>query len=165
MIEYFDNVFSTAIVEEINTLLRRPKWSFNGGGLAYDGDFVSNFWHMDHLEEEDYFLNLFENIKEKLFKDQTVKIVRCYANGQTAGQSGVPHRDDGDVTVLYFPTRWKHHLGGHLNFVSNNNIKSLVEYKQNRLVKFNSEIVHYSSAPVYNYIGLRISLAYKVKII
>ena len=91
------------------------------------------------------------------------KNIRIYANGQTAGQTGLPHEDDVDTTILYFPTTWKHVFGGHLYFLEDDNIKSVVEYKQNRLVVFPSNTTHYAGSPERQYLGLRTSLAFKVK--
>ena len=135
-------------------------WSFTGGGVSDINDFESRMWHMDGLENDDYFKTLFSKILHKLKIKGS--LIRCYANGQTATQSGVPHKDDGDITILYFPTPWVHYIGGHLYF-GHNNLEKTVEYKQNRLVKFPANIMHYAGAPDKAYTGLRVSLAFKVK--
>ena len=123
----------------INEKLARPLWSFTGGGVSDINDFESRMWHMDGLENDDYFKTLFSKISHKLKIKGS--LIRCYANGQTATQSGVPHKDDGDITILYFPTPWVHYIGGHLYF-GHNNLEKTVEYKQNRLVKFPANIMH-----------------------
>ena len=161
MIKILDNVFNEDEFVSINHHLQEPKWSFTGGGTNDDGDFKSFFWHMNDLEKNNYFLSLYEKLVNHLELKNT-SIARIYANGQTAGQSGVPHKDDGDLTILYFPTPWKHHYGGHLNFIENNNLKSVIEYKTNRLVVFPAKTIHYASPPERQYDGLRISLAFKV---
>jgi hypothetical protein len=182
-LEIHDNFFPPEEIKTINEYLTRPNWSFNGGGSTEDNDFHSHFWHMDGLEKIDYFgKNLWEFIRRQMFgydvgykystpfyKD--VELIRCYANGQTAGQSGVPHTDDGDTTILFFPNQWKHYWGGHLYFSKKNNfgqpdyIDRTVEYRYNRLIKFDANVQHYSGAPVLSYGGLRISLAFKVKVL
>jgi len=164
MIEYFDNVFSIDKNIEIHEQLHKPRWRFDGGGTSDDGQTTSHFWHVNNLENDEYFINLFDEISPTFFSNQEVSIVRCYANGQSAGQTGLPHTDDGDVTLLYFPTVWKHYYGGHLNFCDDNNITSVIEYKQNRMVKFDAKLKHYSNAPINTYTGLRLSLAFKVRI-
>lgn len=160
MIKIFDNFYSEQENDKINVKLSEPKWSFTGGGE--NDNYHSYFWHMDNLEKDNYFLILYSNIVKQL-ELKNSSIVRIYANGQTAGQTGLPHQDDGDTTILYFPTAWKHVFGGHLYFLENDNIKSVVEYKQNRLVVFPANTTHYAGPPERQYLGLRISLAFKVK--
>jgi hypothetical protein len=159
--QVIDNFLSSAINKEIIDLLKRSKWSFTGGGGS--DDFQSYFWHMDNLEKESYFINLFQIIKNKLNLASSSKLLRCYANGQTAGQSGVEHEDDGDLTILYFPDSWQYQWAGHLLFTDGEKIINCIEYKQNRLITFNAKKLHFALAPVNIYLGLRTSLAFKIK--
>ena len=173
----YDNFFPPEEIKTINEYLTRPKWSFNGGGsYSKDDGFTSHFWHMDGLEKEDYFgKTLWEFVRKQCFGFdekylltntgyKNVELVRCYANGQTASQHGVPHTDDGDITVLFFPNQWNHYWGGHLHLTPNNEVDRIIEYKYNRLVVFDANVEHYSTAPVLSYGGLRMSLAWKVKV-
>tara|TARA_B100001057_G_scaffold218524_1_gene218671 strand:+ start:123 stop:623 length:501 start_codon:yes stop_codon:yes gene_type:complete len=159
MIKVLDNVFNEDDFVSINQHLQESKWSFTGGDDV--GYFKSFFWHMNFLEKDNYFLSIYKKLINHLELKNT-SIVRIYANGQTAGQSGVPHQDDGDLTILYFPTPWNHYYGGHLNFIENNNLKSVIEYKTNRMVVFPAKTIHYASPPERQYDGLRISLAFKL---
>ena len=85
MIEVIDDFFSQEIHEKIWRLVQRPKWCLSGGNPS------NTFWHMNDLEDERYFNTyLFKIICKKL--DRSFKIKRVYANGQTAGQCGVPHQ-------------------------------------------------------------------------
>jgi len=173
-----DNFFPPEEIETINSYLTRPKWSFNGGGsYVNDTSFNSHFWHMDGLEKEDYFgKDIWEFVRRQCFgydksyyrsqpPYKKVELIRIYANGQTAGQHGVPHKDDGDITVLYFPNKWEHYWGGHLHLIWDNHIDRIVQYKHNRIVMFDANVEHYSTAPVLSYGGLRMSLAFKVKVL
>jgi hypothetical protein len=163
----YDDFFSESTQDEIINLLNRPRWSFTGGGGH------SKFWHMEGLEEEEFFKDyLFKEICQKLGKN--FKIERVYANGQTAGQSGVPHVDDGDWTFLYYPNKeWHAILNGALFFLEKTSqddsfsllqgeVIKTVSYKSNRGVLFSSKILHYADAPERHYHGLRVSLAYKM---
>ena len=168
-IQVYDNFFPTNIQEDILQMLDRPKWSFTGGTKG-----ASQFWHMDGLENERYFNEfLFNMICNKLNKK--FKILRIYANGQTAGQSGVPHRDDGEWTFLYYPNKkWVTGMEGQLFFLkepedglnpyfqNDSEILKTVSYKSNRAVFFPSKILHYAAAPERHYNGIRMSLAYKM---
>ena len=159
MIKVFDDFFEENIRSEIYNLLLRPKWSFSAGREG------RRFWHMGDLHNEDYFSNyVFNLICQKLNKD--FKINRIYANGQTAGQCGNPHYDDGDATLLYYPNpNWNLEDQGHLVFLENDNeVSRIVTYKSNRAVFFDSKVKHYADAPHRLYSDLRISLAYKLLI-
>ena len=160
-VKIVDNFFDNSIREKIfNLIVRRPKWKFGAG------DFDNMFWSMDKLEQEEYFSEyLYGLICSKLNK--TFKnVLRIYANGQTAGQHGSLHTDDGDVTILYFPNpHWNQEQQGHLFFSEDGeSITQVVEYKPNRLVMFPASLSHYPDAPHRLYPGLRISLAYKLEV-
>ena len=154
MIEVYDNFFPKEIHEEVFEKLMEPGWRFRGGSLR------NTFWHHDGLEQQDYFADfLYRKICERLNK--TFKSVkRIYANGQTACQCGNPHRDDGDLTFLYYPPLvWDPKWQGHLIFPESERV---VFYKPNRAVLFTGKQLHYADAPSRFFNGLRISLAYKL---
>ena len=92
--------------------------------------------------------------------------MRIYANGQTATQHGSPHTDDGDFTFLYYPNpRWKPQWGGALHFFDDDGATvHAVDYKPNRAVFFPADLVHAAEAPSDEFPGLRVSLAYKLKL-
>jgi hypothetical protein len=157
-IKVYDDFFQESIRDKIFHYLMRPKWSLNGGRDD------NRFWHMNNLENEDYFsVYLYDKICKNLNLTDH-KIVRIYANGQTAGQSGVPHPDDGDYTLLYYPNpEWELEWQGHLTFLDLNwNPDKVVAYKPNRMVCFPAKTIHYANAPSRYFNGLRISLAYKL---
>ena len=169
MIEVYDDFFSVDIHEQVfNELSTRP-WTFSGGGTKANYDTekygqppLSRFWHIDFLEKEEFFNKyLFDIICQKLNKSFNYK--RIYANGQTSTQDGVPHTDDGDITLLYYPNpEWKVHYAGHLIFLDGDEIIKTVSYKPNRVVLFSSKIWHCALAPSIQFKFLRMSLAYKL---
>ena len=157
-IKVFDNFFEESTREQIFKYLQRPKWSLSGG--RHD----NRFWHMNDLEKEEYFsLYLYNKICKNLNLSNH-NIVRIYANGQTAGQCGTPHPDDGDYTLLYYPNpEWDIQWQGHLIFLDLDwNPDKVVAYKPNRMVCFPAKTVHYADAPSRFFNGLRTSLAYKL---
>ena len=163
----FDNFLEYKVQKKILESLSRPKWSFNGGNLD-----ISTFWHMRNLEDEDFYSVYLLNIIQKAVKKQ-FDVINIYANGQTAGQSGCPHIDTGDYTFLYYPTLdWNNTMGGALNFLNlidendseDSEIIKSVSYKTNRAVFFPCRISHYSDPPDRHYNGIRLSLAWKLKI-
>ena len=117
---------------------------------------------MNDLEKEPYFNDyLYKMICDKLEKKYQTR--RIYANGQSAGQSGNPHTDDGDVTFLYYPNpKWEMDWNGHLIFSEDKKEPTrIVGYKSNRAILFPAKMMHYADAPHSYYTGFRISLAYK----
>lgn len=162
MIEVYDDFFSEEIQHQIYTFLMDT-----GGWRLSGGSSISRFWHFDELEKNDYFSDfLYKKITSNLDKKFT-GFRRIYANGQTAGQCGVPHTDDGDLTFLYYPNlEWGINYQGHLIFLNSDaadiEVDRIVEYKSNRALLFDGKVPHYADAPSRCYNDLRISLAYKL---
>ena len=157
-ISVYDDFFPIDIQKEIfHKLMTSHAWSYTGGGE------ISRFWHVDGLENDDYFSSfLYDKICQNLNKKFSA-FSRIYANGQTSCQYGVPHIDDGDMTFLYYPNlEWQLTWQGGLFFIKNNEIYKTITYKPNRAVLFPAKITHYADAPSRFYNGLRISLAYKL---
>jgi hypothetical protein len=63
--------------------------------------------------------------------------------------------------VLYFPLEWVHEWGGTTHFKLEDS-ETEIEYKQNRLLVFNSDVLHYGSGPAIDNI-LRISIAFNLR--
>ena len=160
MIEVYDDFFDDDIHQEVYSKLMRPNWGISGNNPGK----LEIFWHYEGLENEEYFSEyLYEKICNKL--DTEFKgFERIYANGQTAGQYGTPHYDDGDLTFLYYPSPvWDTNWQGHLMFMNEaDEVVRVVEHKPNRAVLFTGIIKHYADAPHRWFNGLRISLAYKL---
>ena len=156
MINLYDDFFSEEIRNEIWNLLLRPRWIPDGGNSD------NWFWHISNLEDESYFNDyLYNIICDKL--EKKYKVSRIYANGQSSGQTGNPHTDDGDFTFLYYPNpKWELDWNGHLIFSEDGKEPTrIVGYKPNRAILFPAKIMHYADAPHRYFTGFRISLAYK----
>jgi hypothetical protein len=175
LIRVFDNFFPESVHSEVwnNVNPCKPRWSFNGGHTT------TRIWHMDNLEKDPFFSDYLHNIicyrlQDKVKDIHNYKISRSYANGQTAGQYGTPHHDDGDLTLLYYPNpKWKWEYQGNLVFLSEGMYpprdpdadckpEKIIAYKPNRAVLFPAKIFHYAEAPGRKFNGLRVSLAYKL---
>ena len=178
VIDVYDNFFNESDRNKIIEELSKPKWNFSGGTPT------NRLWHMDNLEVDNYFSDYLKDIITSKLDLDDVECLRIYANGQTAGQSGYPHTDDGHFTFLYFPNDWQIDWEGHLHFINRsgpeyedtqewddwnldkNKLKTdevvkTITYKPNRAVLFSGNILHYAGAPHRLHVGLRTSLAYK----
>ena len=161
-ISVYDDFFPLNTQKEIFQKLLTSGWSYTGGG-GIGADKLSKFWHVDGLENDDYFSSYLYDIICKKLNMNFSGFSRIYANGQTACQYGVPHIDDGDMTFIYYPNlEWKLIWQSGLFFIENNEIIKTVSYKPNRVVLFPAKITHYADAPSRFFNGLRISLAYKL---
>ena len=160
MVEIYDDFFPKEIHLEIFNRLRSPRWGLSGGTDRKP----EIFWHFDALEKENYFSEYIYNLICKKLNRRFRGVKRIYANGQTAGQCGTPHIDDGDLTFLYYPlTEWEIKWQGHLIFLDEKDEgDKIVFYKPNRAVLFDGKQRHYADAPSRFFNGLRISLAYKL---
>jgi hypothetical protein len=123
--------------------------------------FVSNLW--SHSAEENFFRTVLWNLIQK--RVPYVADCDCWriiANGQVKGQNGNWHKDHGDRTVLYLPMQWVPEWGGSTYFMINDS-ETEIQYKQNRLIVFDSQIRHYGSAPAIDNI-LRVSIAFNLRV-
>lgn len=89
-------------------------------------------------------------------------IQRTYLNIQHTNMDGDFHIDDGDITVLLMITNNPKEGGGEFEYIDENNQIQKIEYKQNRLIVFDTNIEHRGLA--YKGNEPRITLAYKLKL-
>jgi len=71
--------------------------------------------------------------------------VRAYANAHTYGVNGLPHKDDGDVTVIYYPCQdWDPVWEGGTALYTDDGIdcRRYCTYKFNRLFMFPAKTLH-----------------------
>lgn len=123
--------------------------------------FVSHLW-TESSEEITLFHMLWTIIHSNLDCVAQYYCWRIIANGQVKGQNGNWHTDHGDKTVLYFPMEWAPEWGGATYFQIGDS-ETEIHYKQNRLIVFESDILHYGSAPKIDNV-LRISVAFNLRI-
>ena len=121
--------------------------------------FVCHLWFQP--SEENFFHILWRQIHKDIPEVAGFDCFRILANGQVKGQNGNWHKDHGDKTVLYFPLEWVHEWGGTTRFKFED-AETEIEYKQNRLLVFNSNVLHYGSSPAIDNV-LRISIAFNLR--
>ena len=161
-LQYFPNFLSKEEQERtISNTLYSKNWRF---GHASADDDAFRFWSID-LTEDPFFSNtIFNKIRETV--GINLRLTKVYANGQTYGQCGSVHKDvhggNCDLTFLYYPLMWKPIYGGHIILDDGQEVINVLP-KENLGLMFKSDIDHVGMEPSRHYNGLRISIAYKMK--
>jgi hypothetical protein len=122
--------------------------------------FVSVLW--SHSSEDNFFHMLWKLIQKEFLSLQECYCCRIIANGQVKSQNIDWHTDHGDKTALYYPIAWKPEWGGSTYFKIGDAEKE-IQYKQNRIVIFDTSISHYGSCPTIENI-LRVSIAFNLRL-
>ena len=91
---------------------------------------------------------------------------RYYSNSHTYGVDGPIHRDDGDVTAIYYPCQdWKTDWEGGTSFYNEaiDDCTRYATYKFNRLVIFKASIPHRAMPVTRECYELRTSIVFKTQ--
>ena len=109
MIKVIDDILEFHLAHLVDDSIHNTdtKWSWH---YKANKDIPSRHWHLycgETVEEIDksgfeYLLPLWEQI-ENHRELPKVKIKRCYLNAHTPGVEPSIHKDDGDVTFIYYP--------------------------------------------------------------
>jgi len=127
----------TPNINKLNKLFLYETPHYWGHASTNDGDpFYSTPLDIDHP-------NLIE-IHNDIIKSapMELKMIRAYLNIQHQGMDGVFHDDDGDVTMLLMITDNPKKGGGEFEYKNEKGDIIKIEYKQNRLIIFDSKIKH-----------------------
>jgi len=149
-IKVFDNVLENLFLEfirkEINILTWQLQVSLPSDNQEEHQFFIS--------AQQDLFTHQF--LYEFLCKKYNLsnKFLRSYINCHPPKSSGQFHSDDGDMTLLFYPDKNEKDKGG-TEFEDG----TKVDYKSNRLIIFDSTILHKASNNLSN--EMRYSIAWK----
>ncbi len=99
-----------------------------------------------------------------------VEVKRIHVNGQTHGQCGIWHTDEGchdptDIafTLVYFPSEWLPEYGGHLLVKINNEVHSILpEFNKGVLFRTSTEHLGLEPSIFCNYMRESIACSFKV---
>jgi hypothetical protein len=179
MIEVFDNFLTENEIDMCKEAVSRPAWMF--GQVSQSSPISTPFWMMTLSDETFFNTQLLLKIQNKTGKQFTLQ--RVYANGQTFGQDGTYHQDDvsddGYTFCIYINKQITHetidNIGGEFVFKlpSEKNTSSSSDYKISRMVieplynrgiLFRSNLFHKGLAFNRYNKGLRISIAWKLKL-
>ena len=140
MVEYIDNFLEEHIAQLIDMQLREVSWK-------YDYDSVkggaNKHWHVflgHKVGELGDILPIWNKIDEQFNNEME----RAYLNAHTHGIEPHIHRDDGDVTFIYYPRMdWKPQWGGGtIVYDEDMNAILYAGYKGNRIINFEANDLH-----------------------
>ena len=157
MIDVYDNLLEPEIAEQISKEMRTLMWSFehpsNPSGVNVHWNIPSSHCgksieEMKKGQYSDILLPIWNAIVDKqvAYKYRVTEFRRCYMNAHTHGVEPHIHRDDGDITMIYYPImKWKTEWGGGTSVYDNDDetkIPTYVPYIGNRLLTFSASLPH-----------------------
>ena len=163
MIEFTDNFLEEHIAQLVDMQLREVSWK-------YDYDSVkggtNKHWHvfLGHKVGE---LGDFVPIWNQISDRYNYEMERAYLNAHTHGIEPHIHRDDGDMTFIYYPRMdWRIDWGGGTAIYDNelNNITHHINYKGNRLIKSPANLPHQAQPVSRECYQLRTCVVFKTKV-
>ena len=159
MIEYVDNFLEEHIAQLIDMQLREVSWK-------YDYDSVkggsNKHWHIflgHNVGEIGEFVPIWNQISNKY----DYEMERAYLNAHTHGIEPHIHRDDGDVTFIYYPRMdWKPQWGGG-TFVYDEDTNVILHagYRGNRIMNFEANSPHQAQPVSRECYQLRTCIVFK----
>ena len=179
MIKVIDNLLDQSYVESIyQEVLERTSWQSNwNDDLTKSPDWN---WHQDLGNDKLAVDNDDSSTIENMSDNQRVlwdavdrvildvvgvrhKLDRVYSNAHTYGQDGQIHRDDGNITAIYYPLPWDARHEGGTSFYDEEITECIAysSYKQNRLVIFDAEIPHRAMPITRDCYALRTVIVFK----
>jgi hypothetical protein len=162
--QYFD-ILSEVEYSTCKEIIDNSLWQY---GHLSNPNSSYKFWMIPKLYENYFFNTTFikkiENITNNKFQ-----IHRIYANGHSFGQEGDWHRDsklEDDWTFLYYFNEGDPTIIGETYFKDkDDNITDIAKPIYNSGILFKSDITHKGSSPKITFTDLRITIAFKLKLI
>ena len=125
-----------------------------------------SLFHNAFVTDDEFFnTHIFNQIQNVL----PIKVtpLRIYFNSQVPLSNGTFHRDDGDLTVLFYPNPYEPEWGGWTQFHNEDygpdEEMVFVSPWPNRLCFFDAKILHKGHAFNHQTLPIRYSLTYKLK--
>lgn len=165
-----DSFLTKEEIEMVDLEFDNPSWELSGGEviLRSQGIPIKSFLYkeLEGTKIEELFKSKVESIL-----NTKITTTRIYGNGQAHGQCAFLHVDDNDEhslsgsLVYYVHKQWPPFFGGHLIFTDGNKVMKSVFPYPNSAVLFNSAMEHCALEPTIYCLDMRISIAYKFKVI
>ena len=172
MIEVYDNLLDKNIADQISGEMSSLKWQFE----HYSTTNILRphaHWHipcggsLDNIKEMGYDDIIFPIWEAAIKKVKNVNVRRVYMNAHTHGMEPHIHRDDGDLTMIYYPRLdWKIEWGGGTAIYNDKvtEIDTHLVNKGNRLIMFDAHLPHQAQPISRECYQLRTCVVFKTKL-
>ena len=173
-IEEYHDVFSQEQLNQIQQISFLPRWEITNSN-PQQGE--RTFWRMNLMGDKFFNSTLLKKVS-KIVK-RKVELEDVYLNGTTTSMASAPHIDAREhgvwVFLVYLNPEWHIQWGGQTIFLNTyfdvdaGEMRGDLQSKNyfpryNFATFFPGNIVHVAEAPTRDYYGLRITLAYRVKV-
>ena len=170
-IQTYDDFFDRETFAEIRDIAYGDnlRWKTQVANEAYSrnsrfqmGDMIreKNDWMV--VGEHPFFKETLYNSIQEVLPD-TYSTTRIYFNGYKPGVDGCLHVDGVDLTALLYVSDYDKEFGGFTHFYENDLDQMFVPPLPNRLVIFESDILHKGFGYSHQWHPHRITLAFKLK--
>lgn len=158
MINFYDNFVEECVATKIEQKIFLENWESN---LIYSTNSLGqNISCGESKIEVEYVKPIWETINSKY---PELKLERAYFNAITNFTEPHIHKDDGDVTFIYYSRMdWKNEWGGGTGiFEDGVELTHHFEYKGNRLIMFPANISHQAQSVSKECYELRTCVVFK----
>jgi len=166
-----DNLYNKEMSEKISNYFWDIPYTFDASNVTY----ISKKWnyYLNFKNEiESNFLKINDLLLNKYNLYKLVKLNRAYVSSNTYGYLGEYHVDDDAkefnevFTIMYYlNSEWKRDFCGETSFILNKNTMTNVLPEPARAVIFDGYIEHGPKPLSKIYVGLRMVLTFKYKLI
>ena len=147
----------------IQETIKKPQWEYDHHDR--DDRLDMKFWIQKLNSDSFYRKFVFEAIKDMTGDDLILE--RVYMNGYTSGEHGLFHQDcddeDGRTFIIYCNEDWNPEYGGLTCFNIDGNLQMVYPFPYSGIY-FKGTIPHFAMPISKLFTGLRVTLAYKMRI-
>jgi len=168
MLIKYDNFLCEQEINYISSIICSPRWAWGHKSKATD---ENSFWILEGLEKDSFFSERLLNKIKEVTGDNFI-VDRIYMNGHTSGESGQPHQDtkdkNGRTFLIYCNQDWQPKFGGGTSFLKEDAVLGdvvTIAYTPNSAIYFQNNIFHFASPISRAFNGLRVTLAFKMKVV
>jgi len=174
-IKQYNNILSAEEFQHAQEYFNRPMWTLMNADPQSEQ--LRAYWRMSLMQDRFFMEDIFDVVC-KATKSK-FEIIDVYANGSTTSQSSSAHVDahepDIYIFMMYMNPEWFMQWGGQTIFCNkywdtktnqwNDGTSDTVSYfpKPNSALYFPANIIHLAEAPSRDFLGLRTTVAYRLK--
>lgn len=165
MIKVYDDPLENEYAKSIDEKVRSLSWTYEFQPTTV---LLNKHWVYPTDKTDTWATGLFWKLHKSLGLKEFFNIEKydsIYLLGHTYGLEQQAHHDQCDFTLIYYPLlEWKLPWGGGTKVWDDNGRENSVDYRGNRLVIFDGELLHQGLPPAKSCHELRIICVFQCKI-